>query len=153
MKTICTPTNRLPAAHIVSIVLGSAVAGSAAMYYQKSQTTPTIQSGRLNSSRTRVVNRRIWQGLGASGAVMGMGAVATCLSPFAPMSLMFIPIPIPLWGLTIAYVGMDTFWLNSNSSVGHAAHLGGFAAGAIYYLAYLRNRGGLWNFVRFAMRK
>lgn len=140
-------------AHILGIVLSSAIAGSMAMFYQKSQTSkPRVSKGGWLNNPNVVQTR--WQGLGASGAVMGMAAAATCLAPFTPMMLMFIPIPIPLWGMMVGYVGLDTFWLNSeNSKVGHAAHLGGFACGAVYYLASLRNRGGLWNFVRFAMRK
>ncbi|SMR60528.1 unnamed protein product [Zymoseptoria tritici ST99CH_1E4] len=141
-------------AHILAVVFGSAVAGSAAMYYQKSQQTPQriSRGGWLNTGSARWTPE--WSGLGASGAVMGMAAAATCLRPFTPMGFMFIPIPIPLWAMMIGYVGMDTFFLHSKSSkVGHAAHLGGFAFGAVYYLSLLRNRGGLWKFVQFAMRK
>lgn len=74
---------------------------------------------------------------------MGVGAVATCLVPFAPMQIMFIPINIPLWVLTIVYAAVDTYYLHS-TSVGHAAHLGGSIFGVCYYFTFLKRFGGVW---------
>ncbi|SMR63643.1 unnamed protein product [Zymoseptoria tritici ST99CH_3D1] len=145
--------------HIMGIVLGSAFAGSAATVYQKSKTQPRISRDRwLNSSRTAVI-RHTWEALGASGSVMGLAAAATCLSPFNKMVVLPIPIPMPLWVLMIAYVGLDTYYMDSGSKtssgniVGHTAHLGGFAFGFLYYLFQLRNRGGLWSIVRSRSRR
>ena len=86
--------------------------------------------------------------MGASGMVMGMSLVATCLWPTAPAGLILIPITFPLWVLTLGYVDVDTYFLKSETSpIGHAAHLGGAAFGAAYYFAYLRGLGGIWQVV------
>ena len=117
---------------LMSLCVGSALVSSSAQVYQwandSSDPTRTFRSG-----------------LGASGVVMGAAAAATCLVPKAPMQIMFVPVNIPLWVLTVAYVGMDTFYLHSSSPVGHAAHLGGFVFGACYYATSLRRFGGIWG--------
>ena len=84
---------------------------------------------------------------------MGAAATATCLMPFAPMSLLFIPVPIPLWVLTGLYAAMDIWYLDTSTTVGHAAHLGGSIFGALYYFAYLRGHGGIWRTIRRNIRR
>ena len=93
-------------------------------------------------------------GLGASGMVMGAGMAAACLMPTAPMGLIFPPVVLPLWVLTAVYVGIDTYFLHSETSrIGHSAHLGGAIYGAAYYLGYLRKYGGVWSMVRRLARR
>ncbi len=121
--------------HMVSLTIGSAAAAPGACLYQQAN-KPGIGNSYASA-------------LGPSGVVMAMGAAATCLMPFAPMQIMFIPINIPLWVLTLAYAGIDTYYLHSNSQIGHAAHLGGAIYGAIYYFAYLRRLGGISHMLRF----
>jgi membrane associated rhomboid family serine protease len=121
------------------------------MYFQKAgQSSQRIaRGGWLNDRRVVQIN---WQALGASGAVMGMGSAAAFLSPFAPIAVMFIP--MPLWVATIGYVAADTYFLNSErSKVGHAAHLGGFVFGVAYYASCLRNYGGVWSLIRHGLRR
>lgn len=135
------------AVHVISMCIGSAIAGSAAFLYQKSgqsASDPKLKDWSDNVTRMP----QMVSGLGASGMVMGAGATAACLMPFAPMQIMFIPINIPLWVLTLGYAALDTYFLHSNSPIGHAAHLGGAIYGAAFYLAYLRNYGGVWPMAR-----
>ncbi|KAF2769008.1 rhomboid-domain-containing protein [Teratosphaeria nubilosa] len=125
------------ATQLVTLTLGSALVGSLAMLYHY---------------RTRRGDSR--SALGASGAVMGLGSAATCLMPFSKWTLMFIPIPMPLWLLTGLYAAVDIYFLDSEiSPIGHAAHLGGTMFGAVYYLAYLRNYGGIWLSFRRLLRR
>ncbi|KAI6382004.1 hypothetical protein MCOR25_000884 [Pyricularia grisea] len=88
-------------------------------------------------------------GLGASGIVEGFLAAMALTRPWMQVSLMLIPIPVPLpvvWGLFTAW---DFYNLSmarqhgdspsaSGSVVGYAAHLGGSAFGALYWLVRLR---------------
>jgi membrane associated rhomboid family serine protease len=61
--------------HILALSLGSAAAGSAAWLYQ-------------SMNKPRAIG--IETALGASGIVMGVGAAAACLMPFAPMQVCLI---------------------------------------------------------------
>lgn len=123
-----------------ALCIGSALAGSLSFaYHLQSQ-----NSGKPTSLRS---------GLGASGMVMGVGAVATCLAPFAPMQIMFIPINIPLWMITVGYALVDTYYLHSESPVGHSAHLGGSVFGVAFYFARLRGLGGISNMLRMSGRR
>jgi membrane associated rhomboid family serine protease len=80
--------------------------------------------------------------LGASGAVMGVAAVATCYAPWAPTQFMFIPISLPLWVFTIGYALFDSYYIGSESSrIGHAAHMGGALTGVAYHMLFLRKYG------------
>jgi membrane associated rhomboid family serine protease len=132
--------------HIVAVGLGSAIVGSAAWLYD-SQLKSQIKGGFLRAAAPTQV------ALGASGLVMGIGAAAACLRPFSPMQLMFIPVNIPLWIITLGYAAADTYFLHSASPVGHAAHLGGSVFGLVYYFAYLRRFGGVWNMITKGGRK
>lgn len=82
--------------------------------------------------------------LGASGILMGLLAVYACLYPRRPFTLMlFFIIPVtvqPIWVVTI-FGGIDLLGLlfselpgrGSLYGVAHSAHLGGLAAGWIFY--------------------
>ncbi|KAK5114363.1 hypothetical protein LTR62_002615 [Meristemomyces frigidus] len=140
------------AAHMLFLSLGSGIAGSVAWLGQKASSTPVKQSGWFGSTTQR--GGRVSEvALGASGLVMGAGAVAACLMPFAPMSLMFIPIPIPLWAITALYAAVDTYFLKSETSrIGHSAHLGGALFGMVYYFGFLRKYGGIWKMMTMRRR-
>ncbi|KAH9845189.1 RHOMBOID-like protein 12, mitochondrial [Teratosphaeria destructans] len=125
------------ATQLVTLTMGSALLGSLSMLWHY---------------RTR--GRDSGSALGASDAVMGLGSAATCLMPNSRWSLMFIPISMPLWLLTGLYAGVDIYFLDSEiSPIGHAAHLGGAMFGLVYYLAYLRNYGGIWLSLRLLLRR
>jgi membrane associated rhomboid family serine protease len=112
------------ATHIVAITLTSGVLGNIA------QLSSHPATDRLS--------------LGASGAVMGLAAVATCYAPWTPMNFMFIPISIPLWITTVGYALFDSYYIGSETSrIGHAAHVGGGLAGVAYYMVFLRKYGAL----------
>ncbi|KXT02984.1 hypothetical protein AC578_10588 [Pseudocercospora eumusae] len=135
---------------VVALVLGSAVVSSAAFLYHnrtqtQNKTKPRNWIGNWNWNSKQQV-RTIRVGLGASGIVMGLAATATCLNPMLPMMLLAIPFPMPLFMITGAFVGLDYYLLNSEkTTIGHAAHLGGFAFGVIFYLSYWRRLGGVWT--------
>ncbi|TLS30342.1 hypothetical protein PpBr36_02882 [Pyricularia pennisetigena] len=88
-------------------------------------------------------------GLGASGIVQGFLATMALTRPWMQVSLMFIPVPVSLplvWGLFAIW---DFYNLSmarqhgdspsaSGSVVGYAAHLGGSAFGALYWLVRLK---------------
>ncbi|CZT15337.1 uncharacterized protein RCC_01200 [Ramularia collo-cygni] len=141
--------------HMTMLALGSAIASSYALYYQRSSKDKFKKSAsgiwqRFGNGNTRVIE--IWHGLGASGIVMGMGATATLLAPMARIAVFFVP--MPLFVLTAGYVAFDFYHLDSETSrVGHAAHLGGLAFGAAYYLTSLRGYGGVWQWVRRGLRR
>lgn len=145
------------AMHMIGLAFGSALASSGASLWHWRQMAPKPAAKRGWLSRLTTHERPsvtvIHQGLGASGLVQGCGAVAAMLMPTASVYLMFIPIPVPLWIATAGFVAYDTYRLNSNSRVGHAAHLGGFFFGAAYYLVALRSRGGVWQLLRKVFRR
>jgi membrane associated rhomboid family serine protease len=118
--------------HFGAMIFGSAMASSAAWLW--------------HTKETNASSRRVWSGmrsaLGASGVVMGISAVATCMMPFMPMTFMLIPVRIPLCIFTTGYIALDMYYLNESDNVGRSAHLGGFAFGVVYYLAFLRGRMG-----------
>jgi membrane associated rhomboid family serine protease len=112
-----------------TVLLGSAVAGNLGSLYHEST------KGRSWGRRTR--------SLGASGAVLGVGAAATLLAPTTSMLLLGL-VPVPLWAILGGYIYYDSYNLDDpNSVIGHAAHLGGAAFGAASYVFYLRRFGGV----------
>jgi membrane associated rhomboid family serine protease len=134
-STIIAAFPGIGAAHMLALCMGSGIAGSFAWLYEKT----SGPGGRQNA-----MARSHQAALGASGMVMGAAAVATCLMPAAPMYIMFIPIPIPLWATTLLFAGVDAYFLHSERSpIGHSAHLGGGLFGAMFYVAFLRRFGGV----------
>lgn len=140
--------------HIATLALGGAVASSGAWLWHQEVRNGSPKSRGFQDLFTQHYPQVRHQALGSSGVVMAMAAVATCLMPLAPMSFMFIPIPIPLFVLTAAYAAVDTYYINSQKSrIGHSAHLGGFVFGITYYFASLRRRGGIWPLLRHGLRR
>lgn len=113
------------AGHLLAVCFGSGIAGSVAWIAQQNSTAKAYYADERRA-------------LGASGMVMGAGAAATMLLPRAPMNLFFIPVPIPLWIITALYFAVDILSLQTDSGIGHAAHLGGGAFGIAYYALFLR---------------
>jgi membrane associated rhomboid family serine protease len=73
-----------------------------------------------------------YSAVGASGAVSGVLFASILLDPFGKIGIIFIPVYIPgiifgLLYLIYSVYGMKNQWGN----IGHAAHLGGAAAGLI----------------------
>lgn len=136
----------LGAFHVAALTIGSAATGSLAFLYWTRKTAS--KRSNIWGSNSYHLPSMSKAGLGASGVVMGFAAAATCLTPWMPMSLMMIPVPIPMWGLTLFYFGVDLYLLGSNDGVGHDAHLGGAAFGIFYYLLTLRRFGGVSQLLR-----
>ncbi|OQU96978.1 hypothetical protein CLAIMM_02983 [Cladophialophora immunda] len=81
--------------------------------------------------------------LGLSGVVMGLGAAVSLATPKSRV-LLFGAVPVPVWLVMLLYTAYDSARLDDQAStVGHAAHLGGAAFGAVYYLVALRNPAAL----------
>ncbi|KAI7225108.1 hypothetical protein KC330_g9191, partial [Hortaea werneckii] len=116
--TILTRTPGIRAPHIIFLATGSALAGSLGFLYhedsrrQNKDQGPNNPIGRTISGSNRQITRGIpgaspgierrpRSALGASGMVLGFSAAATCLAPFTSMSVMFFPVPVPLWVLTV----------------------------------------------------
>lgn len=140
----------------MALAFGSAATGSLAwLYHTGTKDRPQPQRNNKNIwsrfGEGRTIVRQINVALGASGLVMGLGAAAACLSPFTPMNIMFIPISIPLFVTTGLYFAADTYFLKSNSGIGHSAHLRGAVFGAAFYLGALRNYGGVWKMAQRAL--
>lgn len=132
----------LRTANFLYLTFGSAAAASLSWLYHTAQNyrRPVGSGGRKTAC-------------GASGIIMGLAAAGTCLAPHAPMTLFFIPVPVPLYVITAAYFFLDTYLLNAEGSrVGHAAHLGGGAFGVLFYFARLRGLGGVWSLIRRRLR-
>ena len=140
---ILTWTPGIGAVHIISITLGSALAGSFAYLYHERTRRPRDTRWGPNAQHVSHTT----SALGASGVVLGIGAAGTCLMPFASMFILPIPVPIPLWLVTIGYAAFDIYGLDSGSRIGHSAHLGGSIYGALYYFANLRRYGGVWQMI------
>ena len=87
--------------------------------------------------------------LGASGAIAG---VIMCFALYYPKAkiLLYMIIPMPAWFLVAIGVGLDVYGLinqrnGGGGNIGHAVHLGGAFAGAVYVLFIekrLNLRGG-----------
>lgn len=140
------------AVNTAAVCLVSAVAGSAAWAYHHAFIKPDPRQSHI-FNRQVIRARDMDTALGASGLVMGAGAAAACLWPFAPVQLMLIPINIPLWGAVAGFFMVDAYFVNSSASmIGHAAHMGGAVAGVAYYLLALRNYGGVWRLISRRLR-
>jgi membrane associated rhomboid family serine protease len=84
--------------------------------------------------------------LGASGAIAGVLLLFSLMFPRVPILLFFV-IPMPAIVAALLFVGLDVAGLiwqfeGGGLPIGHGAHLGGAATGALYYFLAGR-RGGL----------
>ena len=75
-------------------------------------------------------------GLGASGAIMGITAVALLLKPFQLTFEFIIPLPLAVVGAFLIYADITNLFVNDG--VGHLTHLAGFFLTGM--LAYVTNR-------------
>ncbi len=114
----------LSGARILTISLGSALAGNVGFLIQQMMRDPRKQTNAI----------------GASGMVMGLGCAAAFLAPAEKMLLLAV-VPVPLWGLMAGYFLYDAVFLNRQDKVAHSGHLGGLAFGAAYYWLSLRRLG------------
>ncbi|KAL1303336.1 hypothetical protein AAFC00_006735 [Neodothiora populina] len=153
LRTFCSIVGFVPGiggGHVLLLAMGSALCGSGSWLLQQKEKLSSLRgstrfgNNAFNSAASQTYHA---SALGASGIVMGVSALATCLLPSMPISLMFIPIGIPLWAVTIGYAVFDTYFLNSNrSTTAHSGHLGGLLCGVGYYIAFLRHSPvGVWR--------
>lgn len=85
---------------------------------------------------------------GASGVICGLTGVVLCYLPKLPVR-QFLFLPMPLWLAQLVFTAGSAYCMATGSLpvIGHAAHLGGIAAGIGYYYAaarpWLRKTGRL----------
>lgn len=76
--------------------------------------------------------------LGASGAVMGIALVAAIFDPRKPISVWGL-VTVPLRLLVVIYIAIDILSaLDGRDLIAHTAHLGGAAAGYVFWRVDLR---------------
>ncbi|KAK5699957.1 hypothetical protein LTR97_006091 [Elasticomyces elasticus] len=134
----------LTGVRMLTLGLGSALAGSAAWLYERQAPVTANSVWDRAVASFREGNSALGQAsaLGASGLVMGVGAAATCFMPQARMFIFFFE--APLWLSMLGFVAIDTYFVGSDlTGIGHSAHLGGVAFGFAYYLLSLRRFGGV----------
>lgn len=73
--------------------------------------------------------------LGASGAISGVLSFFAMANPRSTI-LMFFVVPMPAWAAVAGIVGYDMYLAlaHPNGTIAAAAHLGGAAAGVLYFL-------------------
>lgn len=77
-------------------------------------------------------NSSYWS-LGASGAVSAVIFAFIILNPVTPLSLLFIPVPIPAWIFGILYMAFEYYANNKGrTNIAHDAHLFGGLFGIMY---------------------
>ena len=78
--------------------------------------------------------------LGASGAVMGVIMTAALLVPDMEILILFIPFPLKLRTAALVFAGIDVFMFatGDQSGVAYLAHIGGFLAGYLFSIIFLR---------------
>jgi hypothetical protein len=89
-----------------------------------------------------VIGRPEIPALGASGAISGVILLFSFMYPRARILLLGL-IPMPALFGALLFVGLDIVGLIAQSEggglpIGHGAHLGGAATGALYYWAVIR---------------
>ncbi|KAI0026162.1 hypothetical protein F4780DRAFT_774358 [Xylariomycetidae sp. FL0641] len=125
----CALAAGVPGARLGALMAGSAAAASAA----------TLLHWRWRRREHHVV------GLGASGVVAGLGTAAALVAPRARFTVFLLPfLSLRLWHLQLLFLAFDSGGAaaETESGIGHAAHLGGMACGAAFYLLALRRYGG-----------
>ncbi len=80
--------------------------------------------------------------VGASGAICGIILVFSLRFPREKI-LLFGIIPLPAIVGALAFIGLDLWGLSAQAGggglpIGHGAHLGGAAAGIVYYFLFVR---------------
>lgn len=121
---------------LTTLALGSALGGSMGSLYDNSQ---RIRAGEPDMP-----------GLGASGIVQGMLVATMLAAPRLPMNVFFIPVEVSYRMVVGGFLAWDMYNLYqertrgghekgwTGSYVGYAAHLGGAAFGAAFYLVAMR---------------
>jgi len=117
------------AANFLALYFGSAMACSgASLYFMRER------------ERKRVF-RVVEQGIGASGAVLGMTTALACSMPRYSILLFIVPMPLGAAAAGIAAFSLAAIREGWAPFVDHYGHLGGMAFGAFWWLITLRRRG------------
>ncbi|MCE5245562.1 rhomboid family intramembrane serine protease [bacterium] len=83
--------------------------------------------------------------IGASGGVIGLVVAFALLYPERRVFIFPIPFPLPAWVMALAYALINVYGAVQDAlmpggagSVSYAAHLGGLAAGFLYFKGFIR---------------
>lgn len=76
--------------------------------------------------------------LGASGAISGVLGAFARLYPNEKMSLLLVPVPLPIWVIVGIFVLIQLFLIPTSFRIAYEAHLGGLAAGILLAPAIVR---------------
>lgn len=119
------------------LILGSAISAHLTFLYHASQRRQPVWWWAFLMPRIEL------QALGLSGVVMGLIAALSLAAPTARVDVTRRQ-SLPAWLLMALYVFYDSSRLDDlTSEVGHAAHLGGAAFGAVFYFVALRGNRAL----------
>lgn len=123
-----TAHTMLGARTFLALYVTSGLVGSAAQLYY-----PTAVRA-LRAPAARSVH---WDtsAVGASGAIAGVTTYVCCRVPHGEVLL--VVLPVKNWVFIPGFVGISAYlaWQGGESTVGHAAHLGGAAVGFALFLA------------------
>lgn len=76
---------------------------------------------------------------GLSAITQGLGVAATCMYPWQLVAPLGGPVRLPLWLATSTYLLFDLWTVrDAESTIGHAAHLGGALTGYLFWNLVLR---------------
>jgi len=115
-------------------LLGAAGCAAVALGADLVQYRASLQQARRRSG---VPRHALTSHLGASGAVNALVIFACAL---APMNIWHIwgVLPLPAFVVGGLFVAYDVYQAGSRDGVSHYGHLGGAAAGALYFLVFKR---------------
>lgn len=116
--------------------VGAAVCSSwGSLLWERNRERILGRKGANNASSTHLRGHVESRSIGASGSILGLIAIATCLAPRATVRIFPVPVGISLWAYTVALTGLSgaaliNGWL---PWIGHAGHLGGMVFGLVFY--------------------
>ncbi|TKX24526.1 rhomboid-like protein 1 [Elsinoe australis] len=120
-------TASLAPAQLVSLHLAGVVGGTLVSYLS---TGREVADAKSTGNRMRQFQAEQRRYVGASAGVSGVLVAASCIAPRFPITVMFIPVAVPLAGATAGFLFLDAYLLgNATSFVAHEGHLGGCGGG------------------------
>ncbi|PNS21281.1 hypothetical protein CAC42_1060 [Sphaceloma murrayae] len=127
---------RVSSVQLISLHLAGVLGGTLVSYLS---TGREVAAAKASGNRMRQFEAEQRRYVGASAGVSGVLVAASIIAPRFPITIMFIPIAVPLAGATAGFLFLDAYLMGSATSfVAHEGHIGGALAGGLYYLLRLR---------------
>lgn len=131
--------------------IGAGVFASAASLIQDKMKEDKIARSKSDgSTNAETEKRKDIGGVGASGSIIGVFALLTCMLPHMPVQIFMLPFAISsrrMLAATAVYsiAALQFGWL---PNLGHAAHLGGMAFGVLFsVILKTRGKGGFKSWI------